>query len=264
MLKILIGLAVIGCLLAGGCMLLFSKKIGYHVEGDSAYYYFVGYSDWKQKRKEITGADVTSLKETDSEYTTDDQHAFYRGTLLQKSDASTFRIVDKYTSLSRDASNIWSGSTLVSEDADHYKVLKDFHAKDRFKVYHFGKVLDGADPATFEMLGDVRFVARDKTRAYMRGKIIEHADGPTFRHIGHNFFVDKARVWFFGSLIDGADPGSFELLNDRYSKDDKRAYYTGDPIEGADPKSFRVTSTEPGKYTAEDAKYKYKEGKRVN
>lgn len=73
-------------------------------------------------------------------------------------------------------------------------------AKDKSRVYHERNVLVGADPATFERVGETPF-ARDRNSVWFYGEKLADADGPTFRVISVTREFYQWLDWF---AADGA------------------------------------------------------------
>lgn len=89
----------------------------------------------------------------------------------------------------------WNASTLISTTALGYRVLKDpGYAMDSTQVFFRNRVLAGADPAEFVLLGD-------------------------------GFSKTNSQVFFFDREIEGADASSFMALGEDYAKDDQFYYY---------------------------------------
>ena len=102
---------------------------------------------------------------------------------------------------------------------------------------------------------------------------IKGADAKTFNNKA-DYGKDSKNVYFEGKIVKGADTKTFEVLsNDKevknsghravcyyYAKDKKNVYYKGQVINGADVKTFKVL----GDLKAEDKKFQYEYGKKIN
>lgn len=74
-------------------------------------------------------------------------------------------------------------------DTASFQILDDIYAKDGKNVYRVGKIIEGADPATFEVLSH---------KAYAK---------------------DRFAVYFWGKKVEGADPQTFVLIDPKHAKD---------------------------------------------
>lgn len=150
-------------------------------------------------------------------------------------------------------------------DPATFSVLNQFYAKDKSVVYCSGRVLEGADPASFSYK-EAGFFAVDTSNVYIEeGILVPNADPNTFRRIlkpggdsqkvmGYtDFYADKNSVYYendYGTVktIEGVDPETFQKLGaSMYAKDMKNVYYhnaeTGDMelLRGADAGTFQTT-----------------------
>lgn len=81
-----------------------------------------------------------------------------------------------------------------------------------------------ADVETFEVLSDPEY-AKDKDRVFRCGRVLEGADGATYRRLGeHGFAIDAKHAYYRDSIIAGADVDSFRLLTFPYARDDTHVY----------------------------------------
>jgi hypothetical protein len=137
---------------------------------------------------------------------------------------------------------------------DHTDDLQNFGTAEAYKtdnnhVYFYTRLLDKADPETFEVMGN-------------------NASGS---EIPENFYArDKTNVYYNDRAIEGADPNTFETLGNygsdtkhRYARDENNVYYNDRRIREADPQSFRIreyevcSSEKCRNATAEDQYRKY-------
>lgn len=105
---------------------------------------------------------------------------------------------------------------LPTKGADLTILSYPLYAKDNDHVYLEGRMIEGADPATFELLGDV-------------------SNRPGFR-----YGKDAKHVFLAWYRINGADPQSFKILRAPYAKDDHTVYCGTVPVDVADVAHFRV------------------------
>ncbi len=117
--------------------------------------------------------------------------------------------------------------------------------------------IKGADADTFEILeigASDDYFARDKNHVYRRGRIIQGADPATFRLFNFtNGYRDDKSVFM---LIDGqvkrlkdSDPDSFKTLSNYWSRDDTRMFHMDRGFIPHDIDSFEFVTS----YWARDA-----------
>lgn len=147
--------------------------------------------------------------------------------------------------------------------------LKSFEkyniTKDRLHVYVNGKLMEGADPNTFELLGNC--YEKDKNNVYYCGEIIvKGADSDTFEVMDY-YAKDENHIYDDGEVIADADVKTFGRLSpvDEYLFKDKNNVYHYDcpgqgyfpcffkKLENADPGTFETLS----KIYAKDNKHIY-------
>jgi len=179
-----------------------------------------------------------------------DRHAgYYYGDRLEGADGPS--LVDLNLGLARDSHSLYYlGERVSGPDLASFRRLDGFshYALDREHVYHCGRTLarlEGADPATFQVLDALHAVDRD--HVFHEERALVRADRATFRVVAPdpNGFqehsehaLDRAHVYFRGRVVTGSDPATFVLLSYDYAKDRHRVYHDGEPIPVADPETF--------------------------
>lgn len=99
----------------------------------------------------------------------DTERVFVNGNLIPEAQPATFKILGgAYT---RDASRSYYFNTPMPDGTDVSTLvpLAGGYAKDKSRVYYLGKILQGADAATFEITDPVWPKAKDKSHAYEQG-----------------------------------------------------------------------------------------------
>ncbi|BBX36813.1 hypothetical protein MMAG44476_24079 [Mycolicibacterium mageritense DSM 44476 = CIP 104973] len=117
----------------------------------------------------------------------------------------------------RDSQGVWwfdgkrRGATLVTADADGFRVVDDDYGLDSEHVYLEARPIPGADPASFEMLADTPYFARDRARLYVKG--------------GQHFFwfdeVDAASLIANGQYVTDRDHLFHHSAGLTYANQDK-------------------------------------------
>ena len=98
---------------------------------------------------------------------------------------------------------VFDGDELPGVDSRSFQVVKDHYSKDKNHVYAGSKMIEGADPASFEVLETI-FYSKDKNYVYGGGILIENADVETFEPIDLNnsiLYKDKNHTYQWGKII---------------------------------------------------------------
>jgi len=117
---------------------------------------------------------------------------------------------------------------IINADAETFKPLADFYAKDINNVYYMDQIIEGADSNSFVILS--RKFGKDNIFVYEYLLKKENYDAESFevlsvdRNNTAQYWKDKNGV-YFKYLIEGADSNSFILLSNLYSKDNNNVYY---------------------------------------
>ena len=119
------------------------------------------------------------------------------------------------------------------------------YAKDSRQVcFHNGdgkvKIIRGAEVSSFRSLGDTYF-ARDRKRIYAYGKQLPKAELTSWELLGHWYSRDARRVYYLNREIKGTDRDSFivctpldaPLLADHLARDKDHFYQNDERIEDA-------------------------------
>jgi hypothetical protein len=123
---------------------------------------------------------------------------------------------------------------IVGVDAETFEPLNCPYARDKNRVYDFGKEIKGADPKSIKTFGScygVVLYVLDQAHVYYDGSIIKGADPSTFEVLAYDDYArDRAKVYFKGKMIPEADPTSFKVLGEEakrviYAKDKNAVYY---------------------------------------
>ena len=144
-----------------------------------------------------------------------------------------------------------NGSLTVLSDSEY--------AKDQIHVFYHAEMIQGADPATFELLPGARY-AKDKSHVFVMRRIIDGADPKTFEIIKESYGRDATAIFCGNIRMNVADPAKFEPLRctgmwtGSYVKGDFLFHY-GEEFEALD-----VSQDHPaiiGEGWGRDGKYYY-------
>ncbi len=138
-------------------------------------------------------------------------------------------------------------SASFNEIIDNYGINYGDYKKMKNDVY-FGSDKINADFNTFEALTFLHYsyypgytlFAKDKDNIYYKGKIWNGADYQTFEIIYNYYSKDKDHIFFEDKVVYGADLKTFEVINDYYAKDKNSVYLSGEKVKNANPKTFDI------------------------
>ncbi len=173
------------------------------------------------------------------EYGRDHSFVFYRGHLLPDCDPNTFEITNLRQALSRDVERTYRKATKLSETATSYRHLGGGYHLDKNRAY-WGNPIRNADIKSFEFLGfsyqfgskrGAAAYAKDKFQVYCDGQVIEGAIPATFELLGSNYATDGEQVYYRYERMPGTDVASFVVsteFSDRdLAHDQHRSYANG-------------------------------------
>jgi hypothetical protein len=130
----------------------------------------------------------------------------------------------------------------VSDDPAHFELLDGDLSKDSTAVYWSDGHVLSDDPAHFAIISnqDHYLFTKDADTVHVNGNPIDGADPATFEVLQGAYATDHERVYHFADQIAGADPQTFRVLNADFgcSADARRAYYRDSVVAEADPSTF--------------------------
>jgi hypothetical protein len=139
----------------------------------------------------------------------------------------------------------------------------EFYGADRAHVFYDGKVIAGADPASFRPLAEYEY-GEDRKAIFYQGKALAGADPASFRILlwpdetvsakpgsvyprrppGEAFSIyaaDARHVWEQGRPMPERDAATFTLLPVGYTRDKNGVYRNDRLVSGLDPRTFDGT-----------------------
>jgi len=177
-------------------------------------------------------------------YRTDDNHAYYKSTIIENADRESFEEVscsyakDKNTAYIRDKELPGEVDPKTFEVLD--SSLRLLYARDKNHVW-FSKneILGITDPSTFELI-EGTYYAKDVGSVFLQGSKVHGLDPNTLQVINRKYAKDQDSVFYEWDKIEDADPGSFEVLKHGYSKDKNHVYYYLKKLDGFSPENVKV------------------------
>lgn len=131
-----------------------------------------------------------------------------------------------------------------TSDYDSFRLMPKsvFYAMDKMHVYYQGKVIEGADPETFEIIDMEHFVCKDKSGIYFCGERTALNDYSSSNwNEFEGFYQDGDKVYDrrFRQMPDGTDFATIHHVKNRnWVVDSQRVYWQNYLVVGADPKTF--------------------------
>jgi hypothetical protein len=248
----------------------------YRVEGKLVYY------KRKDQERVLPGIDGLTFRRLTPEgpmgscmagYAKDAHAVLYEGKRIGGAQAESFRLPPDWAGYAIDGRRVYAEGRAISTAVDKFRVLGEgfgqgyatdgrtvfcgadrlpgrnlvvfghAYAKTEVAVFHECKVVNGLDPASFNVLKNRPSYGRDHKAVVLDGKVIAGADPATFEVIAP--YVEHARdrkhVYYHGKIIPGADPATIKQIFNYYFRDASAVYLEGRKLEGADPATFRVS-----------------------
>jgi len=142
----------------------------------------------------------------------------------------------------------YNDKKLAGVRADDFQVLENGYAKDSRLVYHMGEPLPQFDATSFHVFAEQPQYIKDRNGVYQFGKLIEGADPDSFSVLGDTvgdiYTKDKNHVYCLdASILEGADPASFERMEPfPCSRDRSHVFYDCSMVKDANPETFRMVN----------------------
>lgn len=186
---------------------------------------------------------------------------YYGDKKLKRAYKDTFQLINKpiWSEYAQDSSHAFGfGKELKWVDLKSFKVLSFRYAKDLDAVYCFGDRIVWADAATFENTPFMDMYARDKNHIYYNCDILEGLDPASFEVLKSNTIVrDKEYIFCDNTKMKDVDAWSFSIVlwiskgtepvPSEYSKDKNHVYFWCHILDGADSGSFKTIDVFIGK-----------------
>ena len=196
---------------------------------------------------EIEGADPDSFSVIDQSYAKDINNIYYDGKPVAGANPNSVALVT---------------SELPEDSANSGYLISDG------KVFCYGEIIEGADPASFSYLLGSYAMDKDYLYYYIDIKIprkatptaIPNANAGYIRHgeqvifhgvvisdeandfkiISDEYAVDASHVYSHGEIVEGMVSDGFAVISPYYRKDKNQAYYFNTPIPESDSDTFKV------------------------
>ena len=190
-------------------------------------YYSFGYPN---KPFVIEGADAATFKSLDTvnAYAKDKLHVYFAGKVIKHADPNSFEFLEKpyYT---RDKDNVYLSGSYFCGDSKNFKFLGKYYCMNTQEVFRpigTGDLVSEDAPHFRILKEDVGYdYAVDSKFAYVNGIKVKGAHPNLFSVIGDGFTKDNAHVFFETEEIPVSNSRFFKVLVGDYSTDGKNVFY---------------------------------------
>ena len=130
-----------------------------------------------------------------------------------------------------------------------FEILDGRYTRDARHVFYDGRILAGADPASFEHVPDLQkggedrttVFWKDKNRVYANGVALHKSQPATFRALNHSYGCDDTHVYYDWHILEDANPRQFVVLDSVMGKDNTNLYVRDQRLShNADAATFRL------------------------
>jgi len=174
----------------------------------------------------LPDADPATFAIKNDNFSSDKNHIYHRVSVLDD-DASIFETFDS-SSVVRTANtvSIYDKVVKLPSGASFKWIAFNFFAIDE-QVFRWDNALPGAKLNDLTVLDD--WYSKSSRHVYYGEKIIQNADPRSFQLLVPPYGRDTKHVFFFEKIVEGADPATFEIINDKFQcARDKYALYHED------------------------------------
>lgn len=216
----------------------------YEVQGDVVVYTYWTFS-FGTRYDTLPDADPATFAQVKDWLGHDSKHVYFKAKLVPGVDVASLE-AKRYPLFCDKNDYYYETAPLHVADIKNFKTIKwfenDFWAKDSRCAYYDSVRIDGVDLASFKISD--KWIAKDKNHVYMDGLLLAGADPATFEEVGNTlYYRDKSHVWNVRQLLPDADPATFEMMgNSPFCRDKSHVWYEfdGELLVGADPATFEV------------------------
>jgi hypothetical protein len=219
--------------------------------------------------------DAATLALINGQFVKDKYQVYFKQVPVKNADVNGFRLLNN--SYAKDTNRIYyygyhdeanNGIHEIPCNKEAFTLLEYPYSKDNESAFFVYTKIAGSDAASFIVVGNN--FSKDKNHVYFETKILNGADAASFIIIPHeeslddfNYTKDKNHIFYKDKMFGEVAMASFKVLDLGYAADDKHIYFNAGIVKNVDPGTFKIYEHGFGDADAEDAKYKYLEGKRV-
>lgn len=223
------------------------KAFNRHAVDKNRAYYFLNSSQIS-----ITySIDYDSYEEIGNDYAKDKNHLYFQGTRVNNIDPQ--KVTQNEFGTFHDGKHVISGSYIVmNANLNSYRRYKNMgYATDKRSIYYGDQKIPGSDGATFKFITHEKYgkaYVKDQYHVYKEGKIIEGADPTSLEVLSGDWLKDKNAIFYGAHQIFEADLATFEVIDAELARDKNYLYST---FAGSyninpnikDPQSFQLVES---------------------
>lgn len=130
---------------------------------------------------------------------------------------------------------------LANVDAQTFEIFEEasHYAKDKDSVFYRGNLIEGANPATFEVV--TTQLARDQNNIYFERRLLTPIqEGVELEVLSSEFMRYGDKVFRYSVEIEGVDAATFEVRGYDYAVDSGKVYYRNREYEQTNPGASRL------------------------
>lgn len=184
----------------------------YQISDNAVFYSYWTFS-FGTVHDRLPDADAATFQSVEDWLGRDARHVYFKDRLVTGADPATVE-ADKYPLFHDSKDYYFMGAPLCVAGVNSFKVIKsDFEdhiwATDGKYAFFDSVRIEGVDLPSFKV--DLFCLARDKNHVYRFGKILPGADPATYKEtISSGYATDKDHVWYYGTLMDNVDRATFK------------------------------------------------------
>lgn len=208
----------------------------YYVYDDAVYYSYWTFS-FGTVHEKLSDVDPASFQTVEDWLGRDAKHVYFKDRIVDGADPATVK-AKKYP-LSHDSKDYYyMNAPLHVSSVSAFKVIKhDFEdniwAKDDKYAFFDSIRIDNVDLPSFKV--EDFYLAKDKNRVYRFGRELAGADPATYEEsISSGYGTDKNHVWYYGELMDSVDRASFKEDGDNTAHDKWGKIVAGKRVNGSE------------------------------
>jgi hypothetical protein len=190
-----------------------NDELAWDYQGFACDAHFVFFDDMMEgKACVLRGADPGQFNVLEHGYGRDEKLVYYGKGRAKGANPKRFQVVSRFYAAD-DEKVFYMEREVAGAEPASFKVLANCWARDDRHAFFQDGLISNADAATFGII-DQGF-ARDAARVYRwMGKVLEHADPETFEQIGDSlYYRDERAVYYCGypsGWLEDADPTTFK------------------------------------------------------
>ncbi|MCR9228458.1 MAG: DKNYY domain-containing protein [Flavobacteriaceae bacterium] len=173
-------------------------------------------------------------------------------TLVEAANPTTFEVIKQNLKvhLARDENHVFINAKVIDgADPSSFEQIKDYYWRDKNQVFLLSTddqkyhVIDGADPDSFEVIVN-HYWSKDKLNVFYSATKLPDVSSSEFEAIDNHWGKDNDHYYYHSFRLGLLDYRTAEIINAYYIKDKDQVFFGNKLVQGADPKTFQVNKLE--------------------